>query len=233
MRPLPWSLPLIQFSRATTSPLSHLSLSPCGALGFGDADRRNLDPRGELLSPLSFSPSPHLPSFPRARSLRVLAALRARAQAAPRPWPAVALPGGPAHPCPSGPVSRRPCSGGPAPCAPACSIGPHAPCPRGPASVPRQPLRVPRCGLACSRRAQRVPTHVTIVARRSTLSLIHFNFSLVDVLRRALHRATIHSKFIFVNELCRALRRTTFRFKFSSVDVCCRAFRRAMLNVSL
>jgi hypothetical protein len=70
---------------------------------------------------------------------------------------------------------------------------------------------------------------VTVVVRRSTLSLIHFNFSLVDVLRRA----TIHSKFIFINELCRALRRATFRFKFSSVDVYRRAFRRATLNVSL
>jgi hypothetical protein len=48
--PLPWSFPLIQFSRATTSS-SPTSLSPRGALGFGDGDRRNLDPRGELPSP--------------------------------------------------------------------------------------------------------------------------------------------------------------------------------------
>jgi hypothetical protein len=107
----------------------------------------------------------------------------------------------------------------------------RAPCPRGPAYAPRQPLRVPRRRLACSWRAQRVPTHVTLVARRSTLSLIYFNFSLVDVLHRALRRATIHSKFIFINELCRALRRATFHFKFSSVDVCRRAFRRVTLNV--
>jgi hypothetical protein len=66
-------------SPAQQPPLSPTSLSPRGALGFGDADRRNLDPRGELPSPLSFSNSPPLPSFPRARSLRVLTALRARA----------------------------------------------------------------------------------------------------------------------------------------------------------
>jgi hypothetical protein len=60
-----------------------------------------------------------------------------------------------------------------------------------------------------------------------------FNYSLVDVLRRALRRAMIHFKFIFINELCRALRHAMFRFKFSSVDVCRRVFRRATLNVSL
>jgi hypothetical protein len=46
------------FSRAATS-LSHLSLSPRGALGFGDGDRQSLDPRGELPLP-SPSPSPFL-----------------------------------------------------------------------------------------------------------------------------------------------------------------------------
>jgi hypothetical protein len=52
-----------------------------------------------------------------------------------------------------------------------------------------------------------------------------FNFSLVDVLCRALRRATIHFKFTFVNDLCRALRRAMFCLKFSSVDVCRHAFR--------
>jgi hypothetical protein len=116
--PLPWSFPLIQFSRAATSSPTSLSLSPRGALGLGDGDRRNLDPRAELLSlSLFFSPSPPLPSFPRARSLLVLAAPRPgsparlaprRLAAAPRPWPAAALPGGPARPCPSGPTPRLP-----------------------------------------------------------------------------------------------------------------------------
>ena len=87
--------------------------------------------------------------------------------------------------------------------------------------------------LACPQRAQRALARTTVVVRRSTLSLIYFNFSLVDVLRRALRRAAIHSKFIFINELCRTLRRAMFRFKFSSVDVCRRAFRRATLNVFL
>jgi hypothetical protein len=49
----------------------------------------------------------------------------------------------------------------------------------------------------------------TIVALRLTLVLIYFNFSLVDVLHRALHRATVHSKFVFINMLCRALCRVT------------------------
>jgi hypothetical protein len=60
--PLPWSFPLIQFSRTTTSS-SPNSLSPCGALGFGDDDRRNLDPRGELPSLLLSLPLP-LPPLP-------------------------------------------------------------------------------------------------------------------------------------------------------------------------
>jgi hypothetical protein len=57
------------FSRAVTSPsLSHLSLSlpPRGALGFGDGDRRSLDPRGELPLPcpfLSLPPPPFLPAL--------------------------------------------------------------------------------------------------------------------------------------------------------------------------
>jgi hypothetical protein len=50
---------------------------------------------------------------------------------------------------------------------------------------------------------------VTVVALLLTLVLIHFNFSLVDVLRRALRRATVHSKFVFINMLRRALRRAT------------------------
>jgi hypothetical protein len=49
----------------------------------------------------------------------------------------------------------------------------------------------------------------TVVALRVTLVLMYFNFSLVDVLRRALRRATVHSKFVFINMLCRALRRAT------------------------
>jgi hypothetical protein len=79
--------------RSNLLPLPPLSLSPHGALGFGDADRRNLDPQGEhpssfslsLSISLSLPPSPPLPSFCRTRSLRVLPILRARAQAVLRP----------------------------------------------------------------------------------------------------------------------------------------------------
>jgi hypothetical protein len=104
--------------------------------------------------------------------------------------------------------------------------------PRDPARALAAPVRAPTW-FACPRRAQRDPAHATVVVRRSTFSLILFYFSLVDVLRRTLHRAMIHFKFIFINELCRALRRATFHFKFSSVDICYRAFRRATRNVSL
>jgi hypothetical protein len=60
------------FSRAVTSlSLFHLSLSPRGALGFGDGDRRSLDPQGEfalpLPLPLSLSlPLPFFSPWPRA-----------------------------------------------------------------------------------------------------------------------------------------------------------------------
>jgi hypothetical protein len=128
------------------------------------------------------------------------------------------------------------------------------PCPRAslPEPVPRWPraprvcmVRVPLARVACSRACD-------VVALRSTLILIHFNFSLVEVLRCALRRAMVHSEFIFINVLrrvlrhamilfkfifikvlCRALRRATIRFKCSSVDVSRRAFRRATLNVYL
>jgi hypothetical protein len=115
--PLPWSFPLIQFSRATTSssPTS-LSLSPRGALGLGDGDRRNLDPRGELPSPLLLSlplPLPPLP-FP-AR--------------APFFSPACAPPCSPSR---AAPGARPPAPGGAAPCPPSGV----APSPPGAASRP-------------------------------------------------------------------------------------------------
>jgi hypothetical protein len=91
-------------------------------------------------------------------------------------------------------------------------------------------VRVPLARAACSRACD-------VVALRSTLVLIHFNFSLVDVLRHALRHATkrtmILFKFIFIKVLRRALRRVTIRFKCSSVDISHRAFRRATLNVYL
>jgi hypothetical protein len=124
------------------------------------------------------------------------------------------------------------------------------PRPRAPLPEPMPPrpralractIRMPSARTACSRACD-------VVALRSTLVLIRFNFSLVDALRRA----TIHSKFVFINVMCRALRRATIPFKFiftkvlcraphratirficSSVDVSHRAFRRATFNVYL
>jgi hypothetical protein len=94
------------------------------------------------------------------------------------------------------------------------------------------------------------PAHATVVARRLTFGLIHFKFSLVNMLRHALCRTIIHLKFIFINEMRRALRRATihlnfrlinvwrrassratFRFKFSLDGACCRALHRATLDV--
>jgi hypothetical protein len=55
----------------------------------------------------------------------------------------------------------------------------------------------------------RALVRATVVALRLTLVVIYFNFGLVDVLGRALRRATVHSKFVFINMLRRALRRAT------------------------
>jgi hypothetical protein len=70
----------------------------------------------------------------------------------------------------------------------------------------------------------------------------------MNVLCRALYRATIHFKFIFINKLCRATirlnfrlfnvwhrasSRATFHFKFNLDGVCRCVFRCATLNVSL
>jgi hypothetical protein len=78
--PSPWSLSLIWFLQHSNLPISlpPLSLSPRGALGFGNGDRRSLDPRGEfpLPFPLSLSlppppfliPQPARPPWPRAPS---------------------------------------------------------------------------------------------------------------------------------------------------------------------
>jgi hypothetical protein len=82
---------------------------------------------------------------------------------------------------------------------------------------------------ACPRHAQHALARATVVALRLTLVLIHFNCCLVDVLRRALCRATVHSNFIFINVLRRALRRATILFKFIFINVLRRALRRATI----
>jgi hypothetical protein len=186
-------------------------------------------PRGELPSPAS---------SPRGLPVCAPSALRARSQ--PRPWPR--------------PPRRLTCPGRAPPLGSrAVPAAPRAlparalthPCPRS-----RPCPGGPRAPCACTARVP--PARATVVARHSNLSLINFNFSLVNVLRRALCRATIHFKFIFinvlhhaprrttiqfkfifVNDLCRTLRRATVRFKFSSVDARRRALRHATPNVSL
>jgi hypothetical protein len=90
--------------------------------------------------------------------------------------------------------------------------------------VPRAPAR-----FVCPRNAQRALARATVVALRLTLVLIHFNCCLVDVLRRALRRATVHSNFIFINVLRRVLRRATILFKFIFINVLRRALHRAMI----
>jgi hypothetical protein len=248
--PLPWSFPLIQFSRAATSSPTSLSLSPRGALGLGDGDRRNLDPRAELLSlSLFFSPSPPLPSFPRARSLLVLAAprpgsparlaprrlarprapgrrrlspaaLRARALAAPRPGCPCPAPR-PARPGGSAPASHAPQQLAPR------SMAPRAPMPRrrfGPA-CPRGPRLLPRRlarALAALPRVSawpRVPRRAQRVRARDCSGTV-FDFQLNSFF-----------SFSLVDVLCRALRRAMIHFKFMFINDLCRALRRATFRL--
>jgi hypothetical protein len=191
--------------------LSHLTPSPRGALGFGDGDCQSFDPRGELSLSLSLSlPLPFFlhawPLLARPRPPRALPG-KHRAPAS-RPGPAPQLcPAAPcrapgrAPPCPTtcpGRALPRPATrprSRPWPCPQPRSC----PCPDG--LAPRAPAR-----FACHRHAQRALARAIVVALRSTLVLIHFNFNLVNVLRRA----TSHSKSVFINVMCHAFRRATF-----------------------
>jgi hypothetical protein len=154
-----------------------------------------------------------------------------------------------------GPPCRVPARpGGSPPCGPVpASRAPRASRPAAPRPLPwwlARALAAP-CPGDCAPRRPRVPSALRpggpascpSVASRAVFDCScatfdfqlnpFFNFSLVDVLCRALRRVTIHFKFIFINDLCRAIHRATFRLKFSSVDVCRRAFCHATLNVSL
>jgi hypothetical protein len=183
---------------------------------------------------------------PAAPARPYVALLRRPSRPPAPPSPRVAL----AAPCvaPRGSLVAPPC--GP------CLAHPRRrpPCPRR-GCAPRRDSR----GLACPRRSLARPGTRNVLpraqpqcARRSIFSLISFGFSLINVLRRALHRAMIHFKFIFINELCCALRRATirlnfilfnvwrrassratFRFKFNLDGVCRCVFRRTTLNISL
>jgi hypothetical protein len=143
---------------------------------------------------LSLFPSPPLPSPLRAFPARpLLARAPASATPCPRPCPMAARPVAPRPRAraSASPVAQRPYPGGPAP-TPRRPRRPCAPrsCPGGPATLrlralaasrparmrtPRPRALVPRRGLACPRRVQRVLAHATIAARRSTFSLVHFS----------------------------------------------------------
>jgi hypothetical protein len=177
--------------------------------------RPSLAARPAPLAPLPRTQRPCSPTTPRSRSSHALSPC-----AAP-----VSRVSGPAAPCPGVRVPRaRP---------PRRVLRTPAPrvlaavCPGGPVACPGMASHAPDARAACLR------------ARNCSCAAFDFqlypffNFSLVDVLCRALRRATIQFKFIFVYDLCRALRRATFHFKSSSVDVCRCAFRRATLNVYL
>jgi hypothetical protein len=73
---------------------------------------------------------------------------------------------------------------------------------------------VPRRGLACPGARRAFPRARPSRARHLNFGLINFKFSLVDVLRRVLRRATVYFKFTFINELRRALRRATIHLNF-------------------
>jgi hypothetical protein len=211
----------------TSLSLFHLSLSPHGALGFGVEIAGIWIPGGEFspspslsLSRLSlpfFSPArparrlgPHAPcaaSRPRARRAPgrapsptpscAVAAARPRRVPLPAPAPAPRPPRPPRarrRPTPRPPLTvpcfgelgaRAPSRPRPTPASPSA-----APLPRRLAS--RAPAR-----LACPRHAQHTLAHATVVALRLTLVLILFNFCLVDMLRRALRRATVRSNFMY------------------------------------
>jgi hypothetical protein len=108
-------LPLIPlshliFSRGVTSlSLFHLSLSPRGALGFGDMIARVWIPGGEFFPSRSLLSLPPLPFFfpwPRARPSPTRASRPARAPAlAACPYPGE--PFGPVRPSPPRPAPRR------------------------------------------------------------------------------------------------------------------------------
>jgi hypothetical protein len=214
--PLLLSLSHLDFPRSNLS-LPLPSISPCGALGLGDSDHRNLDPEVSsppLPYPLSPSPSslplrvPPLLSPARARPC---AAARHSAPALPFPvrhgrGPSPPVPGG-ARPLPFPPRPARPLSGGARP----------APAPRPPGASLR------------GRGSARARGRSSPVARRPTLGLVSFKISLMSALRRVLHRVMIQFKFVFINVLRHALRRATIQFKFVFINVLRRTLRRATI----
>jgi hypothetical protein len=187
--------PLVSFphfnSPTQQPPLPPLSLSPCGALGFGDADRRNLDPRGELPSPLPLSsPPPPLSSSLLAPCSPFAHPLQAPSHAPCTPpcsRPSVAAPPPPRRLAPVRPprlASRSP-GGSPAPWRPRASAAVH---PGGPAPCPSVASRAPG-------------VHATVVALRSTFSLIPFSiliYSMCCVARFVARRFILNSSLLMI-----------------------------------
>jgi hypothetical protein len=210
-------LPLIPFSHLITP----LSLSPRGALGLGMVIARVWIPE------VSF-PSPSPSCSPRGLPARAPARrpLVAPPRATPRPRPPCCLSGLPRP----RPASPSPHPAAPRPRAPVAPLRararrrrldptparpfPAEPPPASPCSpaVPRRPRTTRACTVPVPSARAACSCACDVVALRSTLILIHFNSSLVDVLCRALRRATVHSKFVFINVLRRELRRATILF---------------------
>jgi hypothetical protein len=140
--------PLVSFphfnSPAQQPPILHLSLSPRGALGLGDGDRQNLDPRGELPSlpsPSLSSPPPPLSSPTRAPCFPLRAHPCAASTLSP---PLAARPLLPSGAAPYPPPRRAPAPGGVGPYSPSggpCFPRGAAPC--SPAARPCSPVAWP------------------------------------------------------------------------------------------
>jgi hypothetical protein len=186
--PLPLSLPLPHPFLLPCAPRATRSCAPCVPRR---APPRPAPPAAHLRpgGPVRPAPRPRAPSP------------AAPCPAPPRPAAPCSLPRWLAHalvaPCPGGyvpwrpraPVAARP--GGPAPW---CLV-PRWPCapvvsrPDGRALSPGAAVR-PRVASRAPDAASRVPSHATVVARCLIFDLIHFKFSLVNMLRHAFHRAT-------------------------------------------
>jgi hypothetical protein len=235
----PSPLPLSFLFPHSNFPLRLFHL-PCPRCDPVDGCRRSSDPKVSFPSPL-LSPSFPFPLPACGPSPWCLAS-------APSPrHPCAALPGAPLHVLPRGPCARpspaAPCA--PFPVAPEALPGgapralpcgappPLHPCAALPVGAPAVPMRalaqLPRAAPVRPPvwpRARVVPFSRAAVAR-NVFSLISFKFSLINVLRRALRRATIHFKFKFISVLRHALRHATFHFNFRLFNVLLRAFSRA------
>jgi hypothetical protein len=204
-------LSLIQFSRAATSSPPPLSLLR-DALGFGDGDH-------QIWIPVVSSPPPPSLSLPflffllsptRAPSLDHVP--RALTRSCPTPPPLAAPPSAsPSHALLAAPpaclLGRARTASLARPRAtvmpPSCVPSRHAPLPRSMAVVPWPRAPWPR--YPCRAPSRRALGHTGSSSKqRLNFSSISFKFSLMNMLRRALHRATNEFNFRFISVLHRA-----------------------------